>query len=90
MLHLYAGIVSWMSISIFGVELAPFDLHSLILRSSMMFHLPKGGVNVRAGFRPLRLSGIPLLLSGTFTLTQSLKPFCTSLQRIVCYRAPGG
>ena len=32
-LHLYAGIVSGMGISIFRVELAPFVLHGLILGS---------------------------------------------------------
>ena len=38
--HLYAGIVSGMSISIFRVELVPFILHDLILRFSIAFHEP--------------------------------------------------
>ena len=36
--HLYAGIVSGMSGSIFRVELVPFILHDSILRFSIAFH----------------------------------------------------
>jgi hypothetical protein len=56
MLHLYAGVVSGISTSIFGVELAPLILHSLILGSSMIFHFPGGSVSVGAGFRLLTFS----------------------------------
>jgi hypothetical protein len=41
---LHAGIVSGMGISIFGIELAPFVLHALILRSSMMSCSPRSSL----------------------------------------------